>query len=171
MFTRRRFRARLPPTPGTRGPGSQRQPLLWISTLRWPRGQRTPLLLAFGGGRCPPETEGDPAAVGCIDLLRRASHVLSSTLGRRIRQDPVQPLEVRMPVARRKVRRLHPHRRRLARRRSLAHCHGRSVYECDRAGTRPDPRLSPQAVKPRALRASRVFQSSMRTATSTTREH
>ena len=67
-----------------------------------------------------------------------------------IRQDPVQPLEVRMPVARRKVRRVHPHRRRLARRRSLAHCHGRSVYGLDRAGARPDPRLSPQAVNDRA---------------------
>ena len=69
-----------------------------------------------------------------------------------IRQNPVQPLEVRMPVTRRKVRRVHPHRRRLARRRSLAHRHGRSVYGLDRAGAKPDPRLSPQAVRLESLK-------------------
>ena len=76
------------------------------------------------------------------------AQLLDERVESRIRQNPVQPLEVRMPVARRKVPRLHPHRRRLARRRSLAHCHGRSVYEFDRSGIRPDPRLSPQAAMP-----------------------
>ena len=42
----------------------------------------------------------------------------------------VQTLEEGMSVARRQVRRVHPHRRRLARRRSLPHCHGCSVYGC-----------------------------------------
>ena len=69
-----------------------------------------------------------------------------------IRQDPVQPLEVRMPIVRRKVRRVHPHRRRLARRRSLAHRHAVQCTKLDRAGARPDPRLSPQAVKALLLR-------------------
>ncbi len=52
-----------------------------------------------------------------------------------------------MPVACREVRPVHPHRRRLARRRSLAHCHGRSVYGFDRAGARPDQRLLPRAAR------------------------
>ncbi len=65
-----------------------------------------------------------------------------------------------MPVARREVRRVHPHRRRLARRRSLAHCHGRSVYGFDRAGARPDQRLSPQAARPAGRRARSTGSSS-----------
>ena len=80
------------------------------------------------------------------------AQLLDERIESAIRQDPVQPLEVRMPVARRKVRRVHPHRRRLARRRSLAHRHGRSVYGLDRAGARPDPRLSPQAASALSLK-------------------
>ena len=57
------------------------------------------------------------------------------------------PLEERMPVTRRKVRRVHPHRRRLSRRRSFAHRHGCQVYETRPIWSSHNRRLLPQAVR------------------------
>ena len=52
-----------------------------------------------------------------------------------------------MPRVRRKVRRRHPHRRRLSSRRSLAHRHGRQVYETRSIWSSQNRRLLPQAVR------------------------
>ena len=68
----------------------------------------------------------------------------------RLRQDSVQPLKERMAAARRKVFRVHPHRRRLPRRRFLAHRHAGSVYGTRSPPSTPtlsEPRLLPQAVR------------------------
>ena len=62
------------------------------------------------------------------------THPLHKRIERGIRQDPVQPLEERVSVVGRKVFRVHPHRRRLSRRRSLAHRH---AVQC--TGTRSRP--------------------------------
>ena len=52
-----------------------------------------------------------------------------------------------MPVTRRKVRRVHPHRRRLSSRRSFAHRHGCQVYETRSIWSSQNRRLLPQAAK------------------------
>ena len=60
-----------------------------------------------------------------------------------LRQDSVQPLEERMAAARREVFRVHPHRRRLPRRRFLTHRHARSVYGTPIATVDSDPLRPP----------------------------
>ena len=60
-------------------------------------------------------------------------------------KDLVQTLVEGMPSVRRQIRRRHPQRRPLSRRRSLAHRHAVQCTRPDRAAARPDPRLSPQA--------------------------
>ena len=62
-------------------------------------------------------------------------------------QDPVQTLEERMPRIRRKVRRGHPHRRRLSSRRFLAHRHDCQVYETRSIWSSQNRRLLLQAVR------------------------
>ena len=52
-----------------------------------------------------------------------------------------------MPVTRRKVRRVHPHRRRLSSRRSFAHRHGCQVYETRSIWSSQNRRLLPQAAR------------------------
>ena len=61
-------------------------------------------------------------------------------------QNPVQPFEKGMSRARRKVRCGHPHRRRLSRRRLLAHCHAAKSTPLRRLRSTPIYRLLPQAV-------------------------
>ena len=62
-------------------------------------------------------------------------------------QDPVQPFEKGMSRARRKVRCGHPHRRRLSRRRLLAHCHAAKSTPLRRLRSTPIYRLLPQAAR------------------------
>ena len=76
-------------------------------------------------------------------------------------KDLVQTLVEGMPSVRRQIRRRHPQRRPLSRRRSLAHCHAVQCTRLDRAAARPDPRLSPRAAKaiptsPRRVRGWRA---------------
>ena len=94
------------------------------------------------------------AALSCRAVQARAAIVVVPRPGRHVpalwRRDE-GGADRRMAAARRKVFRVHPHRRRLSRRRFLAHRHACSVY-----GTRSPP-STPTLSEPRLLPRATIF--------------